>query len=169
VHAVFFKPAYLYILGHELLHVLAAWISGGKVSSFKVSSRGGKVTANKSNIFIALAPYFFPIYTIATVLIFFIMRYIIKANLPYDTFFFIIGFTFSFHIVLTIDFLKIRQTDLMHAGYFFSVCLIYIVNIFIMGGIFSILFDKVVFLDFIRSVYAGSKAIYIGAIRQLFL
>lgn len=169
VHTVFFKPTYIYILGHELMHALATWISGGKVSSFKVSSQGGKVTTNKSNIFIALAPYFFPLYTIVVALIFFGMRFIAEASLPYSVFFFLVGFTFSFHIILTIDFLKIKQTDFLHSGYLFSVCLIYIVNIVIIGTIFSLLFDEIVFLEFIQSIYLKTKDTCIVVYRQLFL
>ena len=63
-HAVVLKPDYLYIFGHEVMHVLATWLSGGKVSSFRVSPKGGSVSTSKSNIFISLAPYFFPFYTI---------------------------------------------------------------------------------------------------------
>ena len=169
IHTVFFKPTYIYILGHELMHALATWISGGKVSSFKVSSQGGKVTTNKSNIFIALAPYFFPLYTIVVALIFFAMRFIVEASLPQTVFFFLVGFTFSFHIILTIDFLKIRQTDFLHGGYLFSICLIYIVNIVIIGAIFSLLFDEIVFLEFIRSIYLKTKYTCIVIYRQLFL
>ncbi|MCK4518891.1 MAG: M50 family metallopeptidase, partial [Candidatus Omnitrophica bacterium] len=56
LHLVFFKPVYLYVWGHEAMHVLAAWLCGGKVSSFKVSSAGGSINTSKSNFFIALAP-----------------------------------------------------------------------------------------------------------------
>ena len=69
LHLVFFKPVYLYVWGHEAMHVLATWLCGGKVSSFKVSSAGGSVDTSKSNFFIALAPYFFPTYTLFSSLI----------------------------------------------------------------------------------------------------
>jgi len=169
VHAVVFKPAYLYIFGHELMHAIAALISGGRVLSFKVSSKGGSVGTTKSNFFIALAPYFFPFYTIVVALLFYIPKLIFNANPPYNIFLFLIGFTLCFHIILTIDFLKIRQTDLLHAGHFFSICIIYIINILIVGLIFSLLFDNMRYLEFAKEICLKSKDIYSGIFRQLFL
>lgn len=169
VHAVFFKPSYLYILGHEIMHVVATWLSGGRVSSFKVSSQGGRVATSKSNLFIALAPYFFPFYTIIVALLFFTVRLVYKAGPQYNVFLFLLGFTLCFHIILTIDFLKIRQTDLLHAGYLFSICLIYSVNLVVIGFILSLLFEGVAFMEFIRSAYSQSKDIYTGIFQQLFL
>lgn len=169
VHAAFFKPAYLYILGHELMHVVAALISGGKINSFKASSRGGSVNTNKSNIFIALTPYLFPFYTIIATAAFLVILVVTKSMAPYAPFLFVIGFTLAFHIILTIDFLKIRQTDLLHAGYLFSICLIFTVNLIVIGFIFSLLFKELIFIDFIRAVYFKSKDIYAAIFRQLFL
>ena len=169
VHAIFFKPSYLYILSHELMHVIAAWLSFGKVKSFKVSPKGGSVVTTKSNLFIALAPYFFPFYTITIALLFFTAKFFIKDDISYNPFIFAIGFTLAFHIILTVDFLKIKQTDLLHTGYIFSVLLIYIVNIAIIGLIFSLLFGNVVFIDFLKEAYSKSKGIYTGIFRQLFL
>ena len=59
-----FKPVYLYVLGHEAVHVLATWLCLGRVKSFKISSRGGSVSTTKSNFFISLSPYFIPVYAI---------------------------------------------------------------------------------------------------------
>ena len=169
VHAVFFKPAYLYILGHELMHVVATIISGGKITSFRVSPQGGSVRTTKSNIFIALAPYLFPFYTMIATAAFLIVLIVTKSLAPYGPFLFIIGFTLAFHIILTIDFLKIRQTDLLHAGYLFSICLIYIANLIVIGFIFSLLFKELIFIDFSKDIYFRAKDIYAGIVRQLFL
>jgi hypothetical protein len=169
VHAIVVKPAYLYILGHELMHAIAALLSGGKVRSIRVSSKGGSVATTKSNIFIALSPYFFPVYTIIVSLVWSAANYFLKVNLNYGLFLFAIGFTLMFHIVLTIDFLKIRQTDLLHAGYLFSICLIYIVNLVVIGFVFSFLFKNVIFSDFLQDSYLKAKDIYAAIFRQLFL
>jgi len=169
IHAVVFKPTYVYILGHELMHVIATWISGGRVTSFRISPQGGSVGTTKSNILIALAPYFFPFYTIVVAVLFFLTKLIFKQDTPYHIFLFLIGLTLCFHIILTIDFLKIRQTDLLHAGHLFSICLIYIIDVIIIGLIFSLLFDSFLFLEFIRSIYFKSKAVYVGVFKQLFL
>ncbi len=169
VHAVLFKPSYLYIFAHEMMHVIATIISGGRVTSFKVSKQGGSVGTTKSNFFIALSPYFFPFYTMIVTLLFFAGKFFFKESVIYNPFLFAVGFTLAFHIILTIDFLKIRQTDLLHAGYLFSICLIYVVNLVIIASVFSLLFDGIEFIEFIKSSTAGSKDIYVAIFNQLFL
>jgi hypothetical protein len=169
VHAIVLKPAYLYILGHELMHAIAALLSGGKVKSIRVSSRGGSVSTTKSNIFIALSPYLFPLYTVLVSVVWFSLNYFMKTKLNYSLFLFAIGFTLMFHIVLTVDFLKIKQTDLLHAGHLFSMCLIYIINLIIVGLVFSLLFKDMVFENFLQCSYLKAKDIYAAIFRQLFL
>jgi hypothetical protein len=61
------KPMWIYVFGHELTHVLWTWIFGGRVKKMKVSSAGGQVVISKSNFVIALAPYFFPLYTVLVI------------------------------------------------------------------------------------------------------
>ena len=169
VHAIVLKPAYLYILGHELMHAIAALLSGGKVKSIRVSSKGGSVSTTKNSIFIALSPYLFPLYTVFVSAIWFSLNYFMKGRLSYSLFLFAIGFTLMFHIVLTIDFLKIKQTDLLHAGHLFSICLIYIINLIIVGLVFSLLFKDMVFGNFLQYSYLKAKDIYVAIFRQLFL
>jgi len=169
LHAVFLKPEYLYILAHEVMHVIATWLSGGKVTSFRVSSKGGGVGATKSNIFIALAPYFFPFYTIIVALVYWATKALFAAKIPHGIFFFLVGLTLTFHIILTIDFLKMKQTDLLHAGYLFSNCLIYTVNLIIIGLIFSLLFIEIRFSEFLRTSFIESRYIYVEIFKQLFL
>ena len=60
----FFKPMRTYVFGHELTHAFAAWMSGAEVISFHVSKKGGAVTLTKTNLFVALAPYMFPLYAL---------------------------------------------------------------------------------------------------------
>jgi hypothetical protein len=169
VHAVVFKPSYLYVLSHELMHAIATLISGGRIRSIKVSSKGGSVATTKNNIFIALSPYFLPLYTIIVVVVWLGLKFFLKTDMGYSFFLFAIGFTLAFHIVLTIDFLKIRQTDLLHAGYLFSICIIYIINLVIIGLIFSFLFKSMIFSEFLKISFAKAGDIYIGIFRQLFL
>ena len=49
---------YLYVLGHELTHVIFVYLCLGRVSGFRVGLDGGHIVTNKSNILIALSPYF---------------------------------------------------------------------------------------------------------------
>lgn len=169
-HAVVFKPNKIYIFGHEMMHAIAAILSGGRVGSFKVSKTGGHITTSKSNIFISLAPYVFPFYTILVAIIYFVL---IKIAGPFSVFskpfLLLIGITLTFHIVLTIDFLKIRQTDLLGTGYLFSIELIYFTNILVIGFIFSILYKEINFRNLLNNLFITSKYAYIDIYRQLFL
>ena len=54
----------LYVFGHELTHALWVWLMGGRVSRFRVGREGGHILTDKNNFLIALAPYFFPLYSI---------------------------------------------------------------------------------------------------------
>ena len=55
---------YLYVLGHELTHVLFVVIFRGQVTDFHVSTQGGYITTNKTNLVIALSPYFVPFWAV---------------------------------------------------------------------------------------------------------
>jgi len=74
IHIFIFRPIYIYVLGHEVVHVLATWICGGQIVSFNVSPKGGSVVTSKTNFFIELSPYFVPIYTILIGIIYFFLR-----------------------------------------------------------------------------------------------
>jgi hypothetical protein len=168
-HALVVKPSYLYILSHELMHAIAALLTGARVRSIKVSSKGGSVIATKNNIFIALSPYFAPLYAVVVILLWFIAERVLGGGIYHSFFLFAAGFALVFHIVLTIDFLKIRQTDLQYAGYLLSACLIYIINLIVIGFILSLLFHDIVFSDFLKDCYLVSMAVYTGIFKQLFL
>src|SRR5438270_5193288 len=60
------RPLLLYVFGHELTHAVWIWLMGGRVSRFRVGREGGHVMTNRTNFWIALAPYFFPLYSILT-------------------------------------------------------------------------------------------------------
>ena len=53
-HVIVIRPVYLYVLGHEFVHVIATWLCGGKVVSFNVTPAGGSVVTSKTNFFIEL-------------------------------------------------------------------------------------------------------------------
>src|SRR6266700_349000 len=61
------RPILLYVFGHELTHALWVWLMGGRVSRFRVGRDGGHVVTNRTNFWIALAPYFFPLYSILVI------------------------------------------------------------------------------------------------------
>lgn len=168
VHLVLFKPNFLYIFGHELTHAFATFISFGKVKSFKVSKKGGEVKTTKANIFINLAPYFFPTYTILLSLAWVIARKFWQVDDLIYGFLFLLGFSLMFHFVMTVEFLKTKQPDLIKSGYLFSLALIYLANISVAAFIMNLVFPEVSFKSYLNTSYAVAKDIYISIFNQLF-
>ena len=151
IHSLFYKPSYLYVLGHELTHAVFTWFCGGRVRSFRATSEGGEVTTTKSNFFIILGPYFFPIYTILACCIYFGISLFSGANEYVSQFIFLIGFSWAFHVVFTAHFIKMKQPDILKIGTVFSMSLIYLINLAILAFILSLLFVEVSFWEFVKA------------------
>lgn len=118
-----------YVLGHELTHALWTVLFGGKASGLKVSARGGSVRVSKNNVWITLAPYFFPLYTFIVALVWLLSAWLFPAVKPYSPLFvFWIGMTWSFHLTFTLRFLAYNQPDVREHGRLFSYALIYALN-----------------------------------------
>ena len=101
---------------------------GGRVSQFRVSRTGGYVVTDTNNFWIALAPYFFPIYSILALLLYGGIGMFVDVE-PYRRWLFgLVGFTWSFHVTFAIWMLWEGQTDLVEHGTFFSMMVIYLVN-----------------------------------------
>jgi hypothetical protein len=166
IHLLFYKPTYVYVLGHEAVHAGMAWIFGGKIKNFKVSGKGGSVSTDKTNFIIELAPYFFPIYTVIVTLIYFVVSQSYPVN--GSIFLFLIGFTLAFHIVATIEIMKVKQPDIVKSGYMFSIAFVYIVNIIVISTIFGLAFPGFTLHKFFLDFWEFSKYIYVAVVRQLF-
>jgi len=123
------KPMWIYVFGHELTHALWAWIFGGKVKRFKATSSGGHVILSKTNFVIALAPYFFPLYAVL-VICFFIIGHLIWNWKRFEVLFHLfVGMAYAFHVTLTCQILKTRQSDITEQGYLFSAVIIFLGNV----------------------------------------
>ncbi len=166
LHLLFYKPTYLYVLGHEAVHAGVAWIFGGKIKSFKASKDGGSVGTDKSNAVIELSPYFIPVYAILITVIYFVVAS--SYNINGSLFVFLIGFALAFHMVLTIEVMKTRQPDIMKSGYIFSIVLVYMLNIVVISLIFSLMFPAFSAKKFFIDSWAVSKGAYVAVVRQLF-
>ena len=122
-------PVRMYVLGHELTHALWGLLFGARPSDVRVSASGGSVRLTKSNMLITLAPYFFPFYTFLVIIVA-LVTYAFFRPLPYlPLWLFLIGFTWSFHVLFTLETLGQRQPDVKPYGRIFSWTFIFIVNV----------------------------------------
>jgi len=168
LHLFLHKPRYIYTVGHELTHVFATWMTGGGVRSFNVGKEGGSVQTTKSNFFINLSPYFVPTHTLLISLVYFAIPFFFDIPNLKNIYLFAAGFTLSLHLVFTAEVLKVEQPDIVQTGYLFSMVMIYIINLFLVAFLVSILFKGVTFESFFYNAYLKSKSIYATIFKQLF-
>ena len=166
LHLLFYRPTYLYILGHEAVHAGVAWLFGGRIKSFKVSDEGGGVGTDKSNVVIELSPYFVPIYAIIITVIYFVIAS--SYNINGSLFVFLIGFALAFHMISTIEVMKIRQPDIVKSGYFFSIVMVYVLNIVVISVIFGLIFPSFSVKKFFVESWTSARYVYVAIVRQLF-
>ena len=122
-------PVRMYVLGHELTHALWGLLFGARPSDVRVSASGGSVRLTKSNLLITLAPYFFPFYTFVVIIVALVTSAFIRP-LPYlPLWLFLVGFTWSFHVLFTLETLTQRQPDVKLYGRIFSWVFIFLVNV----------------------------------------
>lgn len=122
-------PVRMYVLGHELTHALWGLLFGARPSDVRVSESGGSVKLTKSNMLITLAPYFFPFYTFVVVIAA-LVTFAFLRPLPFlPLWMFLIGFTWAFHLLFTLETLTQRQPDVKLYGRIFSWAFIFLVNV----------------------------------------
>ncbi len=127
VHAIFYKPVFMHVMGHELTHALWAFFFGGNVKSLQITPQGGKVIVNRSNFLIILAPYFFPLYTCLLLPVYAVAK---ESFAPYVVF--LLGASIAFHLILTAYSLWLNQSDVQAVGFLLSLNIILIINLLIL-------------------------------------
>ena len=127
------KPsARSYVIAHECSHLLAAWFSGVKAGHLHVGKDSGSVQVARSTIWIALAPYMIPFYSLILLLGH------ILASLWWDPAAWLpflppaLGFTWCFHLTFTLQALSVGQSDLKPYGWIGALPLILLANLLLM-------------------------------------
>lgn len=118
----------LYVFGHELTHALFAYLFFGEVRELNFSSSGGYILTNRSNIIIALAPYFIPFWAIVMSVIFGLTALFISSPFLMLAYLGCLGASWSFHLWWTVRMIPEGQTDLQENGTFLSLVIIYFLN-----------------------------------------
>ena len=144
------QPVKPYVFAHEMTHVFATYLSLGRVGKIEIGEEGGYIEASKTNWFITLAPYMIPLYTVVVFALYgcasLVWNLQFELNVPLYfwsvivkpawLFYFWIGVTWSFHISFTYKVLQQEQSDLNVNGEFFSMMLIFLFNIAVLGFLF---------------------------------
>lgn len=133
------RPVVMYVFGHEMSHLIVAKIFGGEIFGWQVGSNGGYVETNKSNTWITLAPYLLPFYTLIAMGLFGIAGLFLDMHatialghlkiVPALVLYYLVGLTWCFHFTYTAKTVRIEQGDLKKNGEFFSMMLIFLVNV----------------------------------------
>lgn len=123
---------YAYVLGHELTHAIAAKLSGGKLHGFRVDENGGYVETDADNVFIALSPYFVPLWMLCWLG----ALWLVNAVFPFEDyapwFYAGFGFWWAFHLYWTAWIIPREQPDMLNNGVVFSALLILIMNLLVL-------------------------------------
>ncbi len=142
------RPLVLYVFGHELTHALWVWLMGGRVSRFRVSRDGGHILTDKNNFLIALAPYFFPLYSIFVIALYGALSLFLDLQ-PYGRLLYaLVGLTWAFHLTFTCWMIPKNQTDLSDNGTIFSLVVIYLMNLVLLGALLIVASPNITFASF---------------------
>lgn len=119
MHFLVRKPERFYLWGHELAHLAIAKLFFRKIHQFNISSRsGGKVVMDGTNVVIDLAPYIFPLYSVAAVA----AAVLLRSASPWvpDLYLVLASFLFMMHLVFSAEGFVTAQPDLTRSGRVFS-------------------------------------------------
>ena len=130
---------YLYVLGHEVTHAVFVYCCFGKVTAFSVGTTGGYITTNKTNLLIALSPYFVPIWSVAAVAGYCGLKAAVGFSEGWDQVFCgVMGLTWTFHMVWTLWMLPRDQPDLKENGRVLSMVVILGGNLVVLVALFCV-------------------------------
>jgi len=127
------RPLFVYVFGHELTHAVWVLLMGGRVSRFRVARHGGHIITDRNNFWIALAPYFFPLYGLLAIGIYGLLSLFFNMQ-PYGRLLYgVIGVAWAFHFTFTCWMISKKQSDLSEQGTFFSLVVIYLMNLVLLS------------------------------------
>jgi len=142
------RPLLVYVFGHELTHALWVWLMGGRVSRFSVRRDGGHIITDRNNFWIALAPYFFPLYSIIAIALFGVSSIFTDVQSYGRLLYATIGITWAFHFTFTCWMIPKSQTDLTDHGTFFSLTVIYLMNLLLLSAMLILASGPITFASY---------------------
>jgi hypothetical protein len=158
------RPIVLYVFGHELTHAVWVWMMGGRVSRFKVSRDGGHILTDKNNFLIALAPYFFPLYSILVIALYGALSLFLDVQAYGRLLYTLVGVTWTFHLTFTCWMIPKNQSDLSDNGTIFSLVVIYLINLLLLSAMLILASPRITFESFGADVIRNMAGFSHGAV-----
>jgi hypothetical protein len=152
------RPLWIYVFGHELTHAIWVLLQGGRVSEFRITRSGGHILSDRINTWIALAPYFFPIYSLLVIAIYGAAGLFWDVTPLRPVLYMLVGATWGFHISFTLWMIPKGQTDLTYGGTFFSVVVIYILNLIVLAIFLIAASREITLTNFGKELLSNSVA-----------
>lgn len=135
------RPVTIHVFLHEVTHALATWLCLGSVTGLAASAKGGKVTTNKTNFFIRLAPYCLPLPTILLAATCFLLESLHLPPYGHPLLFAgVIGAGHAFFVGFTLWSMRRDQPDLLADGWFFSITVIWLCNVIVLAAVLGLAF-----------------------------
>ena len=151
------RPMLVYVFGHELTHALWVVLMGGRVTRFRVGRDGGHIVTDRNNFWIALAPYFFPLYSLLAIGAYGLLGLFFNVQ-PYGRLLYaVIGATWAFHFTFTCWMIPKKQTDLTDHGTFFSLVVIYLMNLALLSVMLVLASSEITFAGLGRDFVANTE------------
>ncbi len=154
------KKSFSYVLGHEISHAVTSIFFGGKLLSIFVSHKNGSVSTTKDNFVISLIPYCVPFYALLLSVFYYGLSIFINTRSFFPFFLFLLGFSLSHHLMLTIHYIKLGQNDISSHGRLFSFSIILLSNVFIIAFILGLFIQQLPFISFLQKSIESSKALF---------
>ena len=132
-----------YVRIHEYTHAIWTWLSNGKVGEIKINDDHGHILTDKPTVLVTLAPYFYPLPCVVLIMFFLLFQLVYPLDqapplqLPGGSvsavavFVLLVGMGWGFHFSYTVWMIRKGQSDLRMHGNFFSLVVIYLVNLLV--------------------------------------
>ena len=160
IYVVSKNKSFAYVLGHEVLHAVASMFFGGKLLSIFISRKNGSVSTTKDNFIISLIPYCIPFYGILLALIYYGLSIVINTRPLIPTFIFLLGMALAHHCILTVEYIKIGQSDIAAHGTVFSLTVIVIANIVLITFLLGLFLEQISFTFFWHKAIHSFKVLW---------
>lgn len=170
-------PLHVYVFGHELTHAVWVWLCNGRVLEKKMwADDGGYIVTDTNNFWIALTPYFYPFYSLVVIVCYAVAGVFCNVATSTATFlvmnplqwlFFLLGLTWAFHLSFTIWMIPKGQSDLSAHGTFFSLVVIYLMNVALLSLALIVVAPEISFAAFGRELFLNTHDFSVWAWRIL--